>query len=309
MQKIIPHLWFDTAAKEAAGFYTAVFPESKITHSSVLHDTPSGDCDLISFELWRQEFMAISAGPLFRFNPSVSFIVNFDPLFFGGAGNQARQQAREQLDSAWNQLVEGGKVLMPLQAYPFSERYGWLEDRYGLSWQLMLSNPEGTPRPPIVPSLMFTGDKAGKAEEAGSFYRSVFRQAEAGALHRYPAGMEPDTAGSIMYSDFKLEDKWFAAMDSARQHGIGFNEAVSFMITCRDQQEIDYYWEQLSAVPQAEQCGWLKDKYGLSWQVSSAEMESLMRTGTQQQTDRLMKAFLPMKKIDIARLKAALDKD
>lgn len=302
MQKIIPHLWFDKEAVEAVAFYTTVFPESQVKHSSVLHNTPSGDCDIVHFELWQQEFMAISAGPYFRFNPSVSFMVNFDPLLFGNAADTAR----EKLDEAWGKLSEGGKVLMALDAYPFSSRYGWIQDKYGLSWQLILTDPEGEPRPPIVPSLLFTEDKCGKAEEAIRFYCAVFKQAQQGSLFPYPAGMEPDKEGSLMYGDFQIEDTWFAVMDSARERGYRFNEAVSFMVNCADQEEIDYYWQKLSAVPEAEQCGWIKDKYGLSWQITSAEMEMVLREGSQEQVDRITKAFLKMKKLDIAQLQAAI---
>lgn len=308
MQKIIPHLWFDKEAKEAAAFYTSVFPESKVTHTTLLRDTPSGDCDLVSFELWNKEFMAISAGPLFSFNPSVSFIVNYDPLLFGSAPD-AGKAALDALNKAWEQLSENGKVLMPVDAYPFSKRYGWIQDKYGVSWQLMLTDPAGEPRPAIIPSLLFTGDRCGKAGEAIDFYKSVFKHTQPGSIHYYPAGMEPDKEGTVMFGDVKLEDTWLAAMDSARQHGYSFNEAISFMVTCNDQAEIDHYWEQLSAVPESEQCGWLKDKYGLSWQITSAEMETTMREGTQEQVDRLTQAFLPMKKLDIARLRAELDKD
>lgn len=308
MQKIIPHLWFDNQAVEAAHFYTSVFPQSAVTHTTRLRNTPSGDCDLVSFRLWNKEFMAISAGPLFRFNPSVSFIVNFDPLLFGGDTPEAAQAARASLDKTWEQLIQGGQALMPLDTYPFSERFGWLQDKYGLSWQLMLTNPAGDPRPPIIPALMFTGNNAGKAEEAIRFYTSVFHQSQLGALHHYPAGREPDKEGSVMFADFRLEDTWIAAMDSAYNHGFQFNEAVSFLVSCANQQELDHYWQQLSAVPEAEQCGWLKDKYGLSWQISSAEMETLLREGTPEQADRIVQAFLPMKKIDIAQIKAAAGK-
>jgi predicted 3-demethylubiquinone-9 3-methyltransferase (glyoxalase superfamily) len=308
MQKIIPHLWFDKEATEASAFYISVFPESKLISTTLLRNTPSGDCDLVSFELWGTEFMAISAGPLFPLNPSVSFFVNYDPLLFGDT-DHAEQSARESLDAAWAQLSDGGKVLMPLQEYPFSKHYGWVQDKYGVSWQLMLTDPSGEPRPPIVPSLMFTGDNAGKAEEAMDFYLSVFQKGKKGHVHHYPAGMEPDKEGSMMYGDFELEDRWFAMMDSAHKHGFKFNEAVSFLVTCADQQEIDYYWEKLSAVPEAEQCGWLKDKYGVSWQISAAEMETIMREGTQEQVDRVAKAFMPMKKLELATLKAAMNND
>src|SRR5687768_9643306 len=185
--------------------------------------------------------MAISAGPLFKFNPSISFMVNFDP--------SQDKEAKTRIDAVWTKLLEGGKVLMPLDKYPFSERYGWVQDKYGLSWQLILTNPEGEVRPPIIPSLMFVGDVCGKAEEASEFYLSVFKNANRGAIARYPAGMEPDQEGTVMFTEFKLEDQWFAAMDSAQMHDFTFNEAISFIVLGDNQDEIDYYWNELSAVP------------------------------------------------------------
>lgn len=303
MQKIIPHLWFNKEAKQAAEFYLSVFgdlgkqAESKITHTSTIRNTPSGDCDVVAFNLWGYSFMAISAGPFFTFNPSVSFMVNFDP--------SKDKTAKTRLDTMWGRLLEGGKALMPLDKYPFSERYGWVQDKYGLSWQLILTDPKGPERPPIIPSIMFVGDVCGKAQEATDFYISVFKNAKRGAVAYYPEGMEPDKPGTVMFTDFKLENQWFAAMDSARMHDFNFNEAVSLLVNCDDQEEIDYYWQKLSAVPQAEQCGWLKDKYGLSWQITSKEMDVMMQTGTQEQIDRVTQAFLKMKKFDIKTLKKA----
>lgn len=305
MQKILPHLWFDKQALEAADFYTSVFPSSRITHTSKIRDTPSGDCDFVHFILWNKEFMAINAGPLFRFNPSTSFVVNYDPLFFKGNPEERESAARESLEKAWQQLMDGGKALMPIGEYAFSEQYGWVQDKYGLSWQLMLTDPSGDPRPAIIPSLMFTGKTLGRAEEAIHFYSSVFRRSEEGVLIRYPEGMDPDKAGTVMFADFKLEDTWLAAMDSAHQQGFEFNESVSLLVNCEDQAEIDYYWQNLSAIPESEQCGWLKDKFGFSWQISSVEMETLMKKGSSEQVDRITRAFLKMKKIDIATIKVA----
>ena len=119
IQKIIPHLWFDKEAREAAEFYASIIPNSKVTNVATIRNTPSGDCDVVSFELSGQPFMAISAGPFFKFNPSISFHV--------------KCKTKEEVDAVWAKLSEGGKVLMELGAYPFSERYGWVEDRYGLS--------------------------------------------------------------------------------------------------------------------------------------------------------------------------------
>lgn len=297
--KITPHLWFDKEAKEAAEFYTSIFPGSNIMSLTTLRDTPSGDCDVVSFQLSGQPFMAISAGPLFKFNPSVSFILNFDP--------SKDKRARENLDALWDKLSQDGTAHMPLDKYPFSERYGWIQDKYGLSWQLILSDPKGEERPFITPSLMFAGTVCGRAEEAGNFYLSVFQNTKRGMMARYPKGMEPDKEGTIMFTDFMLENQWFAAMDSARDHGFAFNEAVSFMVSCDTQDEIDYYWGKLSAVPEAEQCGWLKDKYGLSWQVVPSDLKEMMRKGTPEQIARVTQAFLKMKKFDLGVLRQAYE--
>lgn len=297
MQKITPHLWYDKEAKAAAEFYTSVFPDSKITNTTTLRGTPSGDTDIVSFELAGQPFMAISAGPYFKFNPSVSFFVNFDP--------SRDKNARENIDTLWDRLSQGGMALMPLQQYPFSERYGWVQDKYGLSWQLILSNPAGEERPVIVPSLLFVGEVAGRAEEAINFYRSVFKNSKIGNLQRYGAGQEPDKEGTVMFADFMLEGQWFAAMDSAHAHQFAFNEAISFLVKCDRQEEIDYYWDKLSAVPEAEQCGWLKDRFGLSWQVAPTNMDAMMQSGTAEQIARVTEAFLKMKKFDLAELERA----
>jgi predicted 3-demethylubiquinone-9 3-methyltransferase (glyoxalase superfamily) len=299
MDKITPHLWFDREAREAAEFYTSLFPDSRVTNVTTLQDTPSGDTEIVSFELAGQSFMAISAGPLFKFNPSVSFFLNFDP--------SRDRQARENLEAAWEKLSQGGMALMPLDSYPFSERFGWVQDRYGLSWQLILSDPEGEERPFIVPSLLFTGEVSGRAEEAINFYLSIFKDSRPGALVRYGPGQEPEQEGTVMFADFMLEGQWFAAMDSALEHKFGFNEAISFLIECDSQEEVDDYWEKLSAVPEAEQCGWLKDKFGLSWQVSPVELQEMLEKGTREQIDRVTQTFLPMKKLDLAELQKAYE--
>ena len=198
---------------------------------------------------------------------------------------------------------------MPLDKYPFSQRYGWMEDKYGVSWQLILTNPEGEERPPIIPSLMFVGDVCGQAEEATDFYLSVFKDSKRGTIARYPKSMAPDKEGTMMFTDFQLLGQWFAAMDSAREHSFTFNEAVSLMVNCDTQDEIDYYWEKLSAVPEAEQCGWLKDKYGVSWQIVPIALGDMMGKGTPEQISRVTQAFLKMKKFDIESLKQAYEQE
>ena len=223
MQKIVPHLWFDKEAVEAAEFYTKVFPNSKITMQSVIQDTPSGDCDIVGFEIMGFQFAAISAGPLFKFNPSISIMVNFDPSH--------DKNAQTMIDEVWEKLSEGGTPLMPLDKYDFSERYGWIQDKYGFTWQLILTNPEGEDRPPIIPSMLFVTDTCDKAEEATNFYMSIFQNSERGQLAHYPAGMEPNKEGSVMFTDFKLANQWFTAMDgSSSMHKFKFKEAVSIKV-------------------------------------------------------------------------------
>jgi predicted 3-demethylubiquinone-9 3-methyltransferase (glyoxalase superfamily) len=300
-QGITPHLWFDNNVKQATEFYCSLFPQSEISNVTVLHDTPSdtpsGDTDIVTFTLAGQPFMAISAGPLFKFNPSISFIVNFDP--------SRDPNARENLDKVWGKLSEGGKALMPLQEYPFSKWFGWIEDKYGLSWQLMLTNPGGEERPFIIPALMFIRENLGHAEEAINFYLSVFKNTKMGSMMRYSKEMAPENEGAIQFADLMLEGAWFALMDSPGPHEFGFNESVSFIVNCEDQKSIDYYWEKLSAVPEAEQCGWLKDKFGVSWQITPTAMDEMLAGGTRAQIDRVTQAFLPMKKIIIADLEKA----
>ncbi len=287
---VTPHLWFDAQAKEAADFYTALFPDSVVVHVTTLHDTPSGDADVVSFTLAGQPFMAISAGPYFTINPSLSF--------------HYRSNSVEEINMLWTTLKEGGKVLMELGEYPFSKHYGWLEDKYGVSWQLFFSE-DGAITQRIVPMMMFTGTVCGKAEEAARFYATVFADSEVHTVMRYGAGEDPDTEGTAKYVDFSLAGMTFTAMDSAYPHGFSFNEGVSLVVSCATQDEIDYYWEKLSAVPEAEQCGWLKDVYGVSWQIVPETMNTMMRDGTPEQIARVTRAFLPMKKFDISILEKA----
>jgi predicted 3-demethylubiquinone-9 3-methyltransferase (glyoxalase superfamily) len=296
MSRIIPHLWFDKEAREAAEFYVSAFGgDSAFLSTTPISDTPSGDVEVVAFKLRGFHFMAISAGPLFSINPAISFMVNFNAAQF--------DDPRQSLESLWEKLADGGKALMPLDTYPFSERYGWIQDRFGVSWQLILTAPAGEERPAIVPSLLFTRN-AGKAEEAMKFYTTVFKNSCTGRVERYGAGMEPDKEGTVMFEDFMLDGQWFAAMDSAQRHNFAFNEAISLMVTCDTQTEIDYFWEKLSAVPEAEQCGWLKDRFGVSWQVTPSQMGELM-DGSPERRARVTQAFLKMKKFDIAELQRA----
>ena len=279
-QKITPNLWFDGNAQEAVDFYTAAFPDSKVNMTvNYPNSKEEGLADFqldlagkvltIDFELGGLGFTAINAGPEFKPNPSISFMVNFDP--------SRDEQAREHLDELWGKLAEGGEVLMELGEYPYSKHYGWVKDRYGYTWQLILTNPEGEPRPVIIPSLMFGQEHVNQAEDAIKYYLSVFKDSALGTLARHAEDTGPAKAGSVLFADFTLADQWFAAMDAGSEQDFTFNEAISLVVTCKDQEEIDYFWEKLSAVPESEQCGWCKDKYGVSWQIIPENMGELMK--------------------------------
>ena len=293
MQKVIPHLWFDKEAKDAANFYVSVFPDSAITSSTVLRNTPSGDCDVVAFDLMGYSFLSISAGPLFTFNPSVSFFVLC--------------KTNDEVDRLWAKLSEGGHVLMELGEYPFSRRYGWTADKYGVTWQVSLDDGHYQYRHRITPTLMYVGNVAGKAEEAMRFYASVLPESKVGDIARYPAGMEPDKEGTVMHGSVTLAGQEFFAMDSAQKHDFTFNEAISLIVNCDSQEEIDRYWYKLSAVPASEQCGWLKDKFGLSWQITPSDLEEMLRSSSQAQVDRVTQAFLPMKKLNMETIRRAYE--
>lgn len=279
MQKIIPNIWSNGKAKEAAEFYAATFPNCEIVGTSYYPKTAEeGLADFqqdlagkeltVDFEIAGFRFTLINADDTFAPNPAISFFVNFDP---------SRGETREQLDELWNKLSDGGQALMPLDKYDWSEYYGWVQDRYGVSWQLMLSDPSGDPRPFIVPSLQFGGVAQNRAAEAIDYYTSVFQNSQKASAWPYgePTGLA--TAESLMYADFQLDGQWFAANDSGVEQEHTFGAGISLMVNCKDQAEVDYLWEKLSTVPEAEQCGWCQDKIGLSWQVVPENMEELMK--------------------------------
>ncbi len=293
MQRIVPNIWFDHTAAEAADFYVSVFPEAGIVET--VHYPSEGLLDFqqelagqvltVEFQVAGYRLIAINAGPEFEVNPSVSFMVNFDP--------RSDPDAVDHLDAAWDALLAGGRALMPLQEYPFSKRYGWVQDRYGVTWQLMLADaPADRFVPPVIPNLMFADGVQNRAREAIDYYCAVFA-GHIGAVFEYPEQTGPATAGAVQYGDFDLLGQWFAAMDSGVAQDVTFNCGVSLMVRCEGQAELDRWWSQLSAVPEAEQCGWCVDRFGLSWQLVPANLDELMET-----PDAYQK-LMGMKKIEI----------
>ena len=291
MDRIVPYLWFDDDAEEAVKFYTTLFDDSEIIHQQALEGTPSGDNTVIyDFTLAGMTFGAINGGPLFKFNPSVSLSVNCD--------------TKEEVQELWDKLIDGGKALMPLQDYPFSEFYGWVEDKYGLSWQVIYTEGFEYDQK-ITVQLMFSGAANGQAKEAITYYTNIFKDGVIGDIHEYGEGESHHPDSIISHANFSILDTEIFASDNGNEVDYTFNEAVSLMVMCVTQAEIDYYWEKLTADSAAEACGWLKDKYGVSWQIVPANMNDLLSRGTAAQIEAVMKEFLQMKKLDIRHLERA----
>ena len=272
---LYPCLWFDGNAREAAEYYCSVFKDSVIKSDNQI---------VVIFEASAQTFMLLNGGPEFRINPSISFYVIYE--------------STEELDTAWEKLISGGSVLMPLNEYPWSPKYGWLQDQFGVNWQLSMGNLKEMGQK-FTPSMMFTGKNNGRAENAINFYTSIFRNSYVRLIARYEKG-DNDTEGNIKHSQFILDDHVFAAMESSLMHNFTFNEGFSFVVECDSQEEIDYFWNKLSEGGEEGQCGWLKDKYGISWQIIPSILEQLMLDPGK--AKNVMDAFLKMKKFEIDKL-------
>jgi predicted 3-demethylubiquinone-9 3-methyltransferase (glyoxalase superfamily) len=278
---IYPCLWFDGKAKEAASFYCKVFANSVIKA-----DTPV----VVTFESSGQTFMCLNGGAKFSPNPSISFFVVCETM--------------AEIDKYWSQLLEGGSVLMPLDKYEWSEKYGWVQDKYGVSWQLSYGKMEDVGQK-FSPTLMFTGTQKGKAEEALNLYTSVFPASSITGIARYTKN-DADVEGTVKHAQFSLNKYVCMVMDSSQPHQFGFNEGISLVVACSNQEEIDHYWYKLTADGGEESmCGWLKDKYGVSWQIVPKVLGKYM--SDPERSNRVIQAFLKMKKFDIEKLKQAYD--
>lgn len=277
--KFYPCLWFDKNGKEAAVLYTKAFDNTSITTDTSLVQMVNLD---------GKDIMLLNGGTHFKPNPSISLFVNFTD--------------EAALDKAWSALSNGGFAMMPLNKYPWSEKYGWLQDQYGISWQLMLVKPEAFEQT-LVPALMFTKAMAGKAEEAMNLYTSLFPNSSIKAINRYEKG-EGDVEGTVKHGRFSLNGQLFVAMDSSMPHAFSFDEGVSIVVSCDTQEDIDHYWNSLIADGgQESMCGWLKDKFGVSWQIVPAGIAQLISDPEKGQ--RRMQAVMKMKKLIVADIESA----
>ena len=278
LQSIGTCLWFDGKAKEAALYYKEVFGDVEI-----ISENPMA----VVYQIFGRRFMNLNGGPGFNINPSISFFLSME--------NEAETQR------LWEKLTVDGKILMPLNKYPWSDKYGWCADKYGVNWQLMLGHKS---KSKLMPNMLFTGQQNGKANEAIHFYTNLFKGASVINIDTYKKG-EPDTEGNIKYAQFELNELSFGAMDSSAPHQFSFNEAVSFIITVDTQEEIDYYWNYLIQNGAPGKCGWLKDKFGISWQVVPTCLGKFMTNPAT--APKAAYAFLQMSKFIIADLEKAVE--
>ena len=270
-------LWFDGKAKDAADFYKNVFDDFEMISENPL---------AVNYRLFGRRFMHLNGGPGYVINPSISFFIS--------------AETEVELNTIWEKLIVEGKILMPLDAYPWSKKYGWCADKYGVNWQLMLGHESSCK---VVPNLMFCGDNNGSAKEAIEFYTQLFKHSEIIQMSKYEKG-EADTEGNIKYAQFELNNLPFCAMDSSGPHAFTFNEAVSFIIMVDTQDEIDYYWNHFAEKGAPGRCGWIKDKFGVSWQIIPTVLGKFMSNPAT--APKATYAFLQMSKFIIADLEKAV---
>lgn len=284
MKKITPFLWYDNSAEEAMTLYASLLENSEVSNVSRMPNEMSdepGKVQMVSATLAGRDVQAMNAGPGDPHTPSASLFVGCETV--------------EQVDRLWEGLSEDGMALMPLDAYPFSERFGWVQDRYGVSWQISLT---GQPQS-LTPFLMLTGDNVGKAEEAVGFYTSTFPDSGVDNVAK-------NDKGHVTMASFRLLGEPFILNESDFDHGFTFSDAFSLFVSCESQDEVDSLWETLTADGgEPVQCGWLKDRYGVSWQVIPERLMELMADPDPEKASRVARVMLQMVKIDIAGLEAA----
>lgn len=299
-QRIVPQLWLgkDVDAEELVNFYAHVFPDTKLLskfglpESNVINNEGRITVEFedkcttqVTFSIRGYVMAGLASSVNIEKNPSISFLVHFKP------------DEETLLDDAYNKLMVDGEALMALDKYPFAPKYAWVKDKYGFTWQLFLMEDDVPGRDLVIPTLTFTGEVLGEAVEAMNFYSEVFRDSNTPEVYHYPEGMPPNETTHVMHGEVILENFIFSVQDSAIVHDFEFNESISFIVLCDNQEENDYYFNALTAQPEAEQCGWVKDKFGVSWNVEPRVLQTMLHDGTREQVEAVVKAFMPMKQL------------
>ncbi|MBC8032689.1 MAG: VOC family protein [Chitinophagaceae bacterium] len=277
--KMYPCLLIKGKTAEAADLYIDIFGEGKIVQTSPY---------VVQIELSGQKLMLLNEGPSSSPNPSISFMVI--------------SEHEAETEQYWNKLAEGGKVMMPLGSYDWSSKYGWLQDKYGVSWQLYTGSRKDTPQK-FSPNFMFTGARAGMAEDAIHFYTDLFPGSQIQGILKYGEG-DGENIEHVKHAQFTVNGYTAMVMDSSENHDFNFNDAISLVVECDTQEEIDSYWNKLTANGGKEvACGWLIDKFGISWQIIPMQLAKLFEEP--QRAQRVMGALMQMKKLVIADLENA----
>lgn len=281
---IFPCLWFNGDSKEAADFYCEIF-NGKITA-----DTPV----VLSIELFGQKLMFLNAGPQFEKNASISFTILCE--------------TEDEVQQYWNNLIKNGIILMDLAEYPWSKKYGWVRDQFGVTWQIYLGESKGDQR--IIPTLMFIHQNNGQAKKAIEFYTSIFPNSKVGGILKYGEGVgneNHEISENIQHADFEIDHYTMFCMDNSHDHQFDFNEGISMVVMTDDQIQTDHLWNSLVADGGRESmCGWLKDQFGVSWQIVPKRLLELMNDFDQpQKAQKVVEAMMGMQKIVIADLEHA----
>ena len=280
---IFPCLWFDGNGREAAEFYTTTF-NGKITV-----DTPM----VQNIELFGQKIMLLDGGSQFQKNASISLMVIC--------------LSETEIDNCWNALSTGGKILMPLEKYPFAEKYGWIRDKFGTTWQLIFGDiPENAQR--MVPTLMFVNENNGRAKEAMDFYTQIFPNSKIEGILTYKEGGEKEAhPENVQHAEFLIDGYKFGCMDSSLNHQFNFSEGISLVKLTDNQTETDYLWNSLiSDGGNESRCGWLKDKFGVSWQIVPKRLLELgIFAEDPIKGQKAFQAMLKMTKINIQEIENA----
>ena len=293
--EIVPCLWLDEHAEAAASLYVDAFDDAEVVAVGRYPESgsnpagrPPGSVSTVDVQLAGVRVTLLNGGQAFRPNPSMSLHVIVPK--------------EEEVDALHTVLSAGGAELMPLGAYPWSPRYAWIADRFGVSWQLFVQSVAPSTR--IVPCLMFAGEHHGRAREAIDAYVAAIPASRVIEVQVFAEG-EGGESGSVKQGSFELAGRPFVAMDGGRGHGFGFDEGASLQVACSDQAEIDRLWDVLGDGGAPGPCGWIRDRFGLWWQVVPARMSSWMASDDADARGRLFEAMLAMGKLDVDDLERA----
>lgn len=279
---ITPFIWSNDNGAAMADHYLSIFPDSKLIARNSFVST---------IEIFGSQISTLQGWPNTdaTLNPSISFSlwVKDEAL---------AKQLREQLSN-------GGSVMMPFQAYERSPGYGWCNDKFWVSRQVMYDNRDNTSTHALVPSLMYTGANNGKTQQAMQFYTSIFPDSKIDFTRPYGENAMGEDPTHLNHAEFKLFGQQFIAMDSGMDHKFSFNDGVSLCVMCQDQVEVDKYWDMLTSDwGQEVQCWWCKDKYGVSRQITPVQLPQALFSSDQTKSAYAMQQMMKMKKIIIADL-------